>query len=62
LSLKIIRKNHFTGKQIKIIHPGVNCLYPTATLWENESLEANFGDDPEKPFKYDIEKFAGLIF
>jgi hypothetical protein len=32
-------------------------------MWEDESLEANFGDDLEKkPFKYDIEKCEGLVF
>jgi hypothetical protein len=26
------------------------------------SIEANFGDDSAKPFKYDIEKCPGLVF
>jgi hypothetical protein len=26
------------------------------------SVEANFGDNPAKPFKYDIKKCSGLVF
>jgi hypothetical protein len=25
------------------------------------SVEANFGDESAKPFKYDIEKFPGMV-
>jgi hypothetical protein len=26
------------------------------------SFKANFGNDPAKPFKYDIEKCPGMVF
>jgi hypothetical protein len=39
--LKIIK---FTGKQIAI-NPFVNCLFQTTTMWEDEALQTNFGDD-----------------
>jgi hypothetical protein len=28
-------------------------------IW-NDSFEANFGDDPAKPFKYHIKKCPGM--
>jgi hypothetical protein len=33
-------------------------------MWEDEVLQADFGDDPDTRlhFKYDIEKCAGLVF
>jgi hypothetical protein len=31
-------------------------------MWEDMSLEANFGDDPDKPFSFDIEKCPQLGF
>jgi hypothetical protein len=49
-----------TGKQIPIT-PTVDCLYPTINMWR-VSMEANFGDDPAKPFKYDVEKCSGMVF
>jgi hypothetical protein len=36
-------------------------LYPTVSICEM-SVKANFGDDPAKPFKYDIEKCPGMVF
>jgi hypothetical protein len=59
--MNFARQNNtqFTGKQIPI-SPSVNCLYPTAQLWDFSS-EANFGDDKSKPFKYDIDKCPGLL-
>jgi hypothetical protein len=55
--------NKFSGKQIPIMHPTANYLYPTVTVWHPSSFCANFGDDLEnKPFTYDIEKCPGLIF
>jgi hypothetical protein len=27
----------------------------------NVCMEGNFGDNPDKPFKYDIKKCAGLV-
>jgi hypothetical protein len=48
----------FEGKKIPI-SPLVPFLYPTVYM-DNVSLEANFGDNPAKAFKYDIEKCPGL--
>jgi hypothetical protein len=40
----------------------VDRLFPAVEIWR-ESLEANFGDDPDnKPFKYDISKCPGMTF
>jgi hypothetical protein len=49
------------GKQIQI-NPSADCLYPLVTMrdFADMTLETNFGDDPAKPFKYDIEKCPGL--
>jgi hypothetical protein len=39
----------------------VDYLFPTVTLWdEMSSIEANFGDNPAKPFAYDIQKCPGM--
>jgi hypothetical protein len=46
------------GKQIPI-SPSVAFLYPTIRMWEFYS-EANFGDDPAKPFEYDVKNCPGL--
>jgi hypothetical protein len=46
----------FTEKQIPI-NSTVDILYPTVSMLGNVSVEANFGDDLSKPFKYDINKF-----
>jgi hypothetical protein len=35
------------------ISPSVDCLYPTLEM-RYVSLEANFGNDPAKPFEYNI--------
>jgi hypothetical protein len=45
----------FTGKPIPIC-PTVDTLFPTVSMDGNISIEANFGDDSAKPFKYDIKK------
>jgi hypothetical protein len=39
-----------------------DCLYPIVIMEANSNmhLQTNFGDDPAKPFKYDIEKCPGL--
>jgi hypothetical protein len=39
-----------------------NCLIPTVGLWEGVSVEANFGEDLAKPFKYNVDTFPGLVF
>jgi hypothetical protein len=51
----------FAGKQIPI-NSTVNPLYPTVSVRGNVSVEANFGDDLAKPFKYDIKKCPGMVF
>jgi hypothetical protein len=52
----------FAGKQIPI-NPGTgNCLIPTVCIWDDVSMEANFGDDTAKPFKYNVETLPGLVF
>jgi hypothetical protein len=38
----------------------VDRLFPTVTLWVGMSLEANFGNNPAKPFEYDIKKCPGM--
>jgi hypothetical protein len=38
----------------------VDRLFPTVHLFANTLLEANFGNDPAKPFKYDIQNCPGL--
>jgi hypothetical protein len=50
-----------TGKPIPI-KPVIHGLYPTVTIGKNTSLEANFGDDPAKPFSFDITKCPRLVF
>jgi hypothetical protein len=51
-------KSQITDKQKAI--PSVNCVYPTVAVY-NTSFEANFGDNPAKPFKFDIAKCPDLI-
>jgi hypothetical protein len=52
----------FVGKQM-LISPSVDCLYLYPTLEMcNISLEANFGNDPEKPFAYDVTKCPGMSY
>jgi hypothetical protein len=41
------------------IEPTVDHLVPTVTMWDM-SMEANFGDNPAKPFEYDIKKCPGM--
>jgi hypothetical protein len=41
------------------ISPAVDCLYPTIQMCR-VSVEANFGNDPAKPFAYNIEKCPGM--
>jgi hypothetical protein len=42
------------------IHPD-NFLTPTIKMMDS-SVEANFGHDLAKPFKYNIEKCPGMVF
>jgi hypothetical protein len=48
-----------TGKAIPI-KPTVDRLFPTVTT-RVVPLEANFGDHPAKPFKFDIGVMPGII-
>jgi hypothetical protein len=50
-----------TGKPTPI-SSSVHRLYPTVTIEEDTSLEANFGDNPAKPFCFDIAKCPQLIY
>jgi hypothetical protein len=45
---------YFSGRQFPI-DPKVDHLIPTV-VWDDMSLEANFGNNPSKPFEYDIKK------
>jgi hypothetical protein len=47
-----------TGTKIAIKHPG-DRLYPTVTMLDRVSVEANFGHDAAKPFKFIIDKIIG---
>jgi hypothetical protein len=51
----------FPGKQIQI-KPLTDFVYPMVLMrdFADMTLKTNFGDDPDKPFKYDIEKCPGL--
>jgi hypothetical protein len=51
--------NYFSGRQFPI-DPTVDHLLPTVSLWGDMSVEANFGDNPAKPFEYDIKKCPGM--
>jgi hypothetical protein len=44
-----------TGKPTSI-DSKANLLYATVTIYGHGSVEANFGDDLAKPFKYDVHK------
>jgi hypothetical protein len=42
------------------ISPTVDRLFPAVIMWTKDSFVANFGDDPAKPFEYDIDNCPGL--
>jgi hypothetical protein len=48
----------FAGKKMPI-SPSLAFLYPTIEI-SHVSVEANFGNDPAKPFAYSIEKCPGM--
>jgi hypothetical protein len=50
----------FIGRKFPIA-PTVDHLFPTVQLFLLK-LNTNFGDDPAKPFSYDIKKCPGLKF
>jgi hypothetical protein len=56
---KIIHE--FTGKKIPISPSldDLDCLHPTVEIYDAWG-EANFGGNPAKPFKFDIDKCPGL--
>jgi hypothetical protein len=51
------------GKQIRI-SPSVDRLVPAVSILYDvylfPSIEANFGDDKDKPFQYDIRNCPGM--
>jgi hypothetical protein len=51
VGLKFGLKNN-KNLQARTSNPSVDYLYSTAKMWEDEALQANFGDDPghEAPF------------
>jgi hypothetical protein len=51
----------FIGKPIPIIPPG-ELLFPTIRIFANMCLEGNFGDNPSKPFAFDLKKCPALKF
>jgi hypothetical protein len=54
---------NFTGKEIPVDSPAAagDCLFPTIRV-RQMTVEANFGENAAKPFKFDIKKFPGLEF
>jgi hypothetical protein len=54
-----LNKSKFAGRKISI-NPTVDRLFPAVAIVANVSIEANFGDDPAKPFEYDIQNCPGL--
>jgi hypothetical protein len=53
------QKYKFLGRKIPI-SPTVDRLFPAVKIMANESIEANFGNNPAKPFMYDIKNCTGL--
>jgi hypothetical protein len=53
------KKYCILGRQIPI-DPTVEHLFPSVPLWDDMSVEANFGDNPAKPFEYDIRHCPGM--
>jgi hypothetical protein len=50
-----------TGKPIPF-NSTVDILFPTVSMAGDASVEANFGEDSAKPFRYDIKKCPGIVF
>jgi hypothetical protein len=57
-----MKKHLFVGQQIPITPlPLVDRLVPEVSIFQNVmTLEANFGDDMDKPFQYDIKNCPGM--
>jgi hypothetical protein len=52
--------NIFKGRQIPI-SPSAEELFPAISLFDMAySIEANFGNDKDKPFEYDIKNCPGM--
>jgi hypothetical protein len=56
----LFNATQFSGKQIPISSPS-DYLTPTIRV-KKINVEVNFGDNPAKPFKFDINKCQGLVF
>jgi hypothetical protein len=54
-----LKNNNPTGREIPIKNEDGDQLFPSVTIWDM-ALEANFGNDPAKPFKYDTTNCPGL--
>jgi hypothetical protein len=52
----------FTGEQIPITPSSRKSPIPNSLHNKSYKLKANFGDNPAKPFKYDIKKCPRLMF
>jgi hypothetical protein len=60
LNIVIININNLKGRQISIC-PSVDHLFPAVTyMCGVPSIEANFGNDKDKPFQYDINNCPGM--
>jgi hypothetical protein len=60
ITLMTPNKSKFAGRKVPI-SPMVERLFPAFTMMPYvSSIEANFGDDPAKPFEYDIQNCPGL--
>jgi hypothetical protein len=56
----LLLTEYFIEKQIPISSSVDDCLFPIVSIWGMSTLEANFGDDKDKPFAYDIRKCPGM--
>jgi hypothetical protein len=53
--------NNFKGLQTPISLSADDQLFPAITLLSRgSSIKANFGDDKDKPFAYDIKNCTGM--
>jgi hypothetical protein len=54
--------NYVKDRETRISTSAVDHLFPTVTLLYDAaySIEANFGNDKDKPFEYDIKNCPGM--